>query len=78
MGGANVRYLEFNVNDGVSGQGPEVHGTLCSYYIFIFIIIFVYLATFEALRIQAEDINKFWTAFNALNFDGTGLVTMER
>lgn len=34
--------------------------------------------TFDLLHISGEDVNKYWTCFNALNFDGTGFVTMER
>ena len=34
--------------------------------------------TFRVLQISPQDINKYWTCFNELNFDGTGMVTMER
>ena len=34
--------------------------------------------TFDILHISPQDVNKYWTCFNALNFDATGLVTMER
>lgn len=34
--------------------------------------------TFDVLKITGDDIHRYWTAFNDLNFDGTGLVTLER
>jgi hypothetical protein len=34
--------------------------------------------TFEVLCIPPGDINKYWTAFNHLNSDGTGVVTLKR
>lgn len=34
--------------------------------------------TFDLLQISTKDVNKYWTCFNELNFDGTGLVTMDR
>lgn len=34
--------------------------------------------TFEVLRIPKSDINKYWTAFNHLNSDATGMVTLKR
>ena len=36
------------------------------------------LRTFQTLKITEEDVNKFWTAFNNVNFDGTGKIHMER